>query len=220
VRRQHGRCTLLVRMRPIQPNPNRRFQIALERARADWAAADPVLSCARAGCTYSSEGAAVPFFGLPHVVAHPSGEVTVHQGATTRPAHASIVIVLLHYLLTADGARPADRWVAFRELPDGLFYAQAFAGHAEELLAQKYGADLDSFQHACGALRGMPLDLADASFRFQALPRLAVAVLLWTGDEEFPGRARVLFDAAAGHYLPTEDLSGIGDWLAHRLAKA
>jgi hypothetical protein len=219
VRRQHGRRSLLASMRPIQPDPNQRFQIALERARADWAAADPMLSCAMAGCTYSDEGAVVPFFGVRHVVTHPSGEVTVHQGATTRPAHVSIVIVLLHYLLTADGAPPADRWVAFRELPDGLFYAQAFAGHAEQLLAQRYGADLDAFQRACGALRGMPLDLADASFRFQALPRLAVAVLLWTGDEEFPGRARMLFDAAAGHYLPTEDLSGIGDWLAHRLAR-
>jgi hypothetical protein len=109
--------------------------------------------------------------------------------------------------------------VAFRELPDGLFYAQAFSGHAEALLAQKYGADLEAFRRAAAALGGMPLDLADASFRFQALPRLAVAVLLWRGDEEFPGQARILFDAAAGHYLPTEDLSGIGDWLAHRLAR-
>jgi len=64
----------------------------------------------------------------------------------------------------------------------------------------------------------MPLDLADASFRFQALPRLAVAVLLWSGDESFPDSTH-LFDAAAGHYLPTEELSGIGDWLAHRLAR-
>jgi hypothetical protein len=165
------------------------------------------------------EGVVVPFFGTPHTVSHPSGEVTVLRGATSKAAHASIVIVLLHYLLTADGTRPADRWVAFRELPDGLFYAQAFAGHAEGLLAGKYSADREAFRRAAGALGGMPLDLADASFRFQALPRLALAVLLWSGDEEFPGQARILFDAAAGHYLPTEDLSGIGDWLAHRLAR-
>ena len=35
--------------------------------------------------------------------------------------------------------------------------------------------------------------------------------------DEFPGRVQVLFDAAASHYLPTEDLSGVGDWLAHQL---
>jgi hypothetical protein len=206
-------------MTSVQPDPNQRFQIALDRARADWAAADPAVRCALAGCTYTKEGIVMPFFGVPHTVRHPSGEVTAHHGATSKAAHPSIVIVLLHYLLTADGTRPADRWVAFRELPDGLFYAQAFAGHAEGLLAGKYSADLEAFRRAAGALGGMPLELADTSFRFQALPRLAIAVLLWSGDEEFPGQTRILFDAAAGHYLPTEDLSGIGDWLAHRLAR-
>ena len=138
---------------------------------------------------------------------------------TAKPAHPSVAIALLHYLLTADGAPAADRWVTFRELPDGLFYAQAFAGHEEALLAERFGQDLAAFRTAAAALGGQPLDLADASFRFQALPRLALAVLLWEGDEEFPAQARILFDAHAGHYLPTEDLSGLGDWLAHRLTR-
>jgi hypothetical protein len=206
-------------MTTVQPAPNQRFQIALDRARADWAAADPAVCCALAGCKYAMEGVEVPFFGVPHTVTHPSGAVTAQVGDTVKAAHSSIVIVLLHYLLTADGTRPADRWVAFRELPDGLFYAQAFAGHAEELIAQRFGENVDAFRRACAALNGTPLDLAEASFRFEALPRLAVAVLLWSGDEEFPAQARILYDAVAGHYLPTEDLSGIGDWLAHHLAR-
>jgi hypothetical protein len=151
------------------------------------------------------------------VVSHPKGEAIFQPSG--RAAHPSVNIVLLHYLLTADGTPPADRWLTFRELPDGLFYAKAFAGHAEALLAEKYGTDLAGFNSAAGALGGTPLDLADAGYRFQALPRLPMAVLLWEGDEEFPGQARILFDAHAGHYLPTEDLSGLGDWLAHRLAR-
>ena len=64
---------------------------------------------------------------------------------------------------------------------------------------------------------GAGLAPPDAAYRFQAFPRLAIAVQLWEGDDEFPGRVQVLFDAAASHYLPTEDLSGVGDWLAHKL---
>ena len=207
-----------------QLDPNRRFQIALDRARVAWAAAEPLRCAAQAGCQFTAEGISVPYFGRPHRVTHPDGAVSTAEG---KPAHISINIVLLHYLLTADGAPPADRWLTFRELPDGLFYAQAFAGHAEGALAQKFGADpvpgsghaLAAFKQAATALGGTPLDLADASFRFQALPRLAVAVSLWAGDDEFPGQARMLFDAHAGHYLPTEDLSGIGDWLAHKLIR-
>lgn len=199
-----------------QLDPNRRFQIAYDQTRAEWAAADPARCAASAGCELTPEGVLVPYFGRPHLVTHPAGEAFVQ--ATGKPAHITIAIVLLHYLLRADSAPPADRWLAFRELPDGLFYAQAFAGHAEGLLAGRFGADAAGFRRAALALGGAPLDLADASYRFDALPRLPLAVLLWAGDDEFPGQARVLFDAHAGHYLPTEDLSGVGDWLAHKLA--
>ena len=214
-------------MSQTQPDPNRRFQFALDRARADWAAADPMRAAALAGCTVEPEGVSVSFFGKPYRVTHPDGIITPAPAtapsppAAHRPVHPSVTIVLLHYLLTADGTPPADRWIAFRELPDGLFYAQAFAGHAEVLLAERFGAEqgLAAFHRAATTLGGMPLDLADASYRFQAFPRLAVAVLVWEGDDEFPGQARILFDAAAGHYLPTEDLSGVGDLLAHRLTR-
>jgi hypothetical protein len=171
-----------------------------------------------AGCVRVPEGVIVPYFGRPHLLTHPDGEAVVQT--TGKPAHMTIAIVLMHYLLTADGTPPADRWLAFRELPDGLFYAQAFAGHAEGEIAQKLGANVAGFRNAAAAFGGQPLDLADASFRFQAFPRLAVAVLLWAGDDEFPSQARVLFDAHAGHYLPTEDLAGTGDWLAHKLVHA
>ena len=254
-----------------QLDPNRRFQIALDRSRAAWAAVDPARAAARAGCSLSAgsatdaaatnaevakgsaaditlaggvfadtvtdEAAAsgnnasgananqpvarraviVPFFGGPHSVSHPEGETVFIP--TGRQAHVSVAIVLMHYLLTADGTPPADSWSAFRDLPDGLFYAQAFAAHAETPLATRFGNDLAAFDRAAEALRGFRLDLADRSYRFQALPRLAVAVLLWEGDDEFARRASILFDAQAGHYLPTEDLSGIGDWLSHRLLK-
>jgi len=208
-----------------QLDPNRRFQIAYDRTREDWAAADPARCAALSGCTMTPDGVLAPYFGRPHLVTHPAGEAFVQ--ATGKPAHVTIAIVLMHYLLKADGMPPADRWLAFRQLPDGLFYAQAFADHAEGLLAQRYGSDVAGFRRAAAALGGTTLDAApggglappDAFFRFQALPRLAVAVQLWEGDEEFPGRVSVLFDAHAGHYLPTEDLSGIGDWLAHKLVR-
>ena len=140
-----------------QLDPNRRFQFALDRAHADWAAADPARCAALAGCAVSPGCATaqlaiiVPFFGRPHLVTHPAGAAwravnPAHAEEPPRDAHVSIQIVVLHHLLTADGTPPADRWLAFRELPDGLFYAQAFAGHAEGLLAEKLGANLDGFR--------------------------------------------------------------------------
>ena len=56
-----------------QPDPHRRFQVALERARADWAVADPALSAGLAGCVLSPQGVVLPFFGAWHLVTHPDG---------------------------------------------------------------------------------------------------------------------------------------------------
>ncbi len=207
--------------------PERRFADALTKAREQWAAADAAASAARAGCRPTEDGVLVPLFGRPHLVRHPGGEVVVVQpGAPADlgvPAHIAVAVLLLHYLLLADGAAPAGSWSAYRELPDGLFYAASFAGRAEAPLTRAFAgspADLDVFRAAARAAGGDALTLGDASFRFVALPRVDVAVLVWAGDDEEPGEARMLFDANAGHYLPAEDLAGLGGQLAHQLAGA
>jgi hypothetical protein len=41
--------------------------------------------------------------------------------------------------------------------------------------------------------------------------------MLWEGDDEFPARGQIVFDSAAGHCLPAEDLAGLGGLLARRL---
>ncbi|HJW76693.1 MAG TPA: DUF3786 domain-containing protein, partial [Thermoleophilia bacterium] len=76
---------------------------------------------------------------------------------------------------------------------------------------------LERLRAGAVALGGEPLDLADVAHAFDVLPRARMAVLLWRSDEDFPARASILFDAAASHYLPTEDLAGLADVLARRL---
>jgi uncharacterized membrane protein len=201
----------------------RRFRDALEEACARWAAADPVWRGAQAGCQVAEGRVLVPFFAVPHAVTHPGGEVT----AGDEPVPTAVRILLLHYLLRADGTPLAHDWCVFRDLPDGMFYAQAFAERGEKPIAAAFGGPaepaaeegLGRFRAAAAALGGEPLKLADAAYAFQVLPRLPVAVLLWAGDDEFPARASIVFDSAAGHYLPAEDLAGIGGLLAGRLAR-
>jgi hypothetical protein len=221
-----------------------RFQKALDKALSDWAVADPARCAGLAGCQAVPGGVLVPYFGQPHLVTHPEGRVAplgdeaaralasggagaAPSDAPGKPVHVSIVILLLHYLLTADATPVAERWVQFREIPGGMFYAQAFEAHTGPPLSRlvadvdpkAFAAHVAAFRAAGARIAGVDLDLADAALRFRALPRLPVAALLWAGDDEFPGRAAILFDAHAHHYLPVEDLSGMGEWLAHKLAR-
>ena len=128
--------------------------------------------------------------------------------------------MLLYYLHTADGSPMADRWIGFRELPDGAFYHQAFQGYSGNRVAQAFGDRPDAYHQAARALNGWPLPaLAEHAYTFSPLPRLRLAAVLWPGDEDFPAKASILFDAAASHFMTTDGLALLGSGLASRLIK-
>jgi len=158
------------------------------------------------------------FLMRPVQVTWPGGVVTAVEGGA--PLKHAEALLVLHYLAGADGAPMADRWVAFRELPDALAYGQACTGRVEPSLVAVFGTDPEAFHRGSRALGASPLEFGDASYAFQVLPRVALAIVLYEGDDEFPPAVNVLFDAAAGHYLPTEDLAILGGIFVGRLIVA
>jgi hypothetical protein len=125
--------------------------------------------------------------------------------------------MFFYYFLTADGAPYADKWIAFRDLPGGMFYHQAYQGYSGDRLSKAIDNHVNVFERAAKNLGGLKLDIGDASFAFDALPRVRVAAVYYAGDEDFPASANVLFDASASHYLPTDALGGVGSALVDRL---
>jgi hypothetical protein len=125
--------------------------------------------------------------------------------------------LLLTYLQTADGTPAAGRWISFRELPNGGFYHQAFQGYAPSRLTKRWGFDVDGFSAACRTLGGRRLDLGDAAFVLPVLQRIELAVVYWLGDEDFPSRASILFDANAHHYMVTDGLAILGSRLVGKI---
>ncbi len=128
--------------------------------------------------------------------------------------------VLLQYLVLADRTPLAQQWVSLRELPDGAFYEQAFQGYSGNRVARTFKSDLKMFRALALKLGGEPLSLGDASFRFEALPKIPLAIVYWSGGDEFPSSAKVLFDASAGHYSHLEMLAHLGAMLCERLIEA
>ena len=125
--------------------------------------------------------------------------------------------LLLTYLLTADGAPTAGRWMSFRELPDGGFYHQAFQGYTGDRLVKKWQLDLEGFATACRSLGGSPVDLGSAGFSLEVLPQVKLAVVYWLGDEDFPSKASMLFDANAHFYMVIDGLAILGSRLVDRI---
>lgn len=206
--------------------PEEAYGPALEKAVSDLRPLDPWLVALRSDTKYTSltetsSQIEVRFWGKDYVVRYPEVSVEeVEKMAVGQEPPIAIKILILHYLINADGVHLADSWVAFRELPGGRVYDAAFRRRANLRLAQTFGRDLDGFVAAAEALGGTRLTYGDASFLFPIFPRLRLAAVLYLADEEFPASANVLFDAAASRYLPTEDLAVLGGMLAGRLVKA
>lgn len=198
----------------------------IERAdemRARLRERDPFVLAERTGSEYVDLGGGkgsfrLPYYGVPHVIDFPA--LVVRVEAAGRECGLNRSSLFFYYLDTADGGPMADKWIAFRELPGGLFYHQAYQGYSGDRLAQAINNRTSVFERAAANLGGTRLSLGDAAFAFQALPRVRVAAVYYAGDEDFPASANVLFDAAASHYLPTDALAGVGSALVDKLTGA
>ncbi|MCD5407989.1 DUF3786 domain-containing protein [Candidatus Bipolaricaulota bacterium] len=169
----------------------------------------------RGGGSVEGEALVLPFFGAPYRVTWPELRVLAPDG---EECPEELTALLLDYLLFGDGTAPCGRGIGFRELPHGGFYFRAFQGYTGDILVREL--DLVAFRRAAETLGGEPVELGDAAYRFFALPKLSLAVVWWEGDEEFPPKAAVLFDATAGGYLPAEGLAILGRILCRRLIRA
>lgn len=198
------------------------YKPAMDKARREIAQVDPWETAFKAAVDYFEIDLRkgewlVPFWGKRYRVTYPEGIVTEED--TGKSPSIIVSLLILHYLLTAEGVRPADHWVSFREFPGGQGYWPVFQARTASKLAKAFGKDKEAFERAALALGGERLSFGDSSFLFRMFPRLWVAVVLNLADEEFGPSVQVLFDATAGKYLPTEDLVVLGEMLTHGLLK-
>lgn len=200
-----------------------RLSLLVAQARAQMRAMDPQILARRSGSVWDSGDAlGLRFWGELYRVRLP--ELLIEQTESRARPSDFTQALLLAYLATADGTPPSGQWIAYRDLPDGMFYAQAFRGYAEARLARELGAGgIDLFRRGMERLGATPERLGSgaghAAYSVQVLPRIRLAAVYWLGDEDFPSQASVLFESTAAHYLSTDGLAVLGSHLVNRILK-
>lgn len=117
-------------------------------------------------------------------------------------------LILLVYLLNVKDLPLSRHMVSAHELREAHFFQGPHALDTRGLLA-RYGRDPEGFCAAARNLGGTSLDLADAAFRLQALPRVPLYYLLWRSDEEFGARLSILFDRSIQEHLSADAIWGL-----------
>ena len=190
-------------------------KVADLREALGWVPADAIAQLS--GAVLEGESFRLSMLFEPYLI---DTNTYVVRTAAGPEASSFIQALVLTYLHTADGIPAAGRWVSFRELPEGTFYHQAFQGYAADRLVRRWGLDSEGVATACRSFDGTPIDLGDAGYRLQVLPRLDLAVVYWLGDEDLASRASILFDANAPHYMVTDGLAILGSHLVDKLLRS
>jgi hypothetical protein len=186
--------------------------------RAELKKANPRRLAANCGATIHEGQLELLFWG-ENVQLKPEDYVA-HSMANGRKLDTFNQALLAYYLQTADGTALSGTWTGFSELPNGQFYAAAFQGYTGNELIKNFGNDFLSFTVAAKKVGGQLKTFADRAYVFQVLPRVAIMVAGWRGDEDFPPSFRLLFDSQVDHYLPTDVCAISGSVLTRRLIKA
>jgi hypothetical protein len=195
-----------------------RLAPVVEEAKATLRSVRPGKLVLRSGCEQDEDGDfRLEFFGQEYVIS--AKDLTVRRPTTGEACSSFTQSLILTYLATADGTTPSSRWVGFRELPNGMFYVQAFQGYTGGRLVRELAGGIDAFRRGAEALGGEPLELGDAGYVFTVFPRVHLALVYWEGDDEFPSQARVLFEDSAARYMSTDGLAILGSQLVGRLLK-
>jgi hypothetical protein len=144
----------------------------------------------------------VTFLNQRYRVLLPDGEVTTESGEDPPLVRR---VLILHYLIQAQGTALARRWIDFRSLPGGVVYYPVFRGRVISRLVRMFGGRPQELILAAAPLGGRPIEMADWAVEIPAFPRVPVVLALWEGSEEFGPEGTVMYDDALPAYLETED---------------
>jgi hypothetical protein len=197
-----------------------RLAPVVDRARDALCDVDPVDLARRTGCLPEVDGTLRLALYQEDYTIEPADWTIRRRDTGDEPTEFTQALILT-YLVTADGTPPSGRWIGYRDLPDGMFYAQAFRGYAELRLARELGDEgFGRYRAAAAALGGTPIEIGDAGHAFAVLPRVRLGAVYWLGDEDFPSRTSILFEDTAPHYMSTDGLAVLGSHLVNALLDA
>ncbi len=159
----------------------------------------------------------VPFFNETIVLTLPAGSFVSEAGANVTLVTR---IIILHYINSATGIPFAGEKIAYGDIPACMHYDPVFEKRVLKPLVRAFGYDKYSFKEAGNLIGAREEEFGDASFTLFAFPKVPITFILWEGDEEFPPRAKALFDPSVTGYLPLEDIVVIAKLAAGRILKS
>ncbi|MBS3791595.1 DUF3786 domain-containing protein [Candidatus Bipolaricaulota bacterium] len=189
--------------------------IQKKEIRRNLRTSEPEEIAKRSGARFEEGEIRVKFFDEEFQVKTPEFEVK----QSSDPEKRHLAELILNYLSLANFPSGSGEWIAFREIPHGDFYSSNFKKNTENRLSRKFQNGREKFVLVSEKLGGEKIDMGDSGYAFQALPRFKIALVFWSGGDEFRDKVNVLFEKPAPECLTPEGLSLLGKKFCNRFVE-
>lgn len=142
-----------------------------------------------------------------------------HEAPPITPPHEYFYLFVIYYLLRVKGSPLSGEWISEKDLPGGPTFFRGPHLIPTDMISRRFGDDLQFFTAWCHQLGGTPVEMADAAFRFEITPEIPVAVLYWSGDEDFPAEAKILYDRSITEVLTLDILFALAVGVCSRISQ-
>jgi hypothetical protein len=206
---------------PKQKNYELGYKLALKLAGEQLGKLDIEEQCRKSGARYvvidSQKLIIIEYLGQSYQITLPDMQISLVKGKAEVPLQEKVLI--LHYLTLAKGVPMANKFIAFKELPEGANYSPTFSKRSIEPLVKHFGREPHRLIEAAERLDGRKVDYGDVAVTIDGFSRVPITLVLWRGDEEFPPRGNILFDASILGYLATYDITVLCETITWKLVK-
>ena len=135
------------------------------------------------------------------------------------PAKDFYKLLLLHYIANENKVLRLrrDEWISFKDMDGGEAYFPAFKKRAIDPILRKYGNNPAGIFERIKSFNAEKIGTGTAAISINAFPKIKIAVILWTKDDEFSADCNMLFNPEIKDILPTEDTAVLGGIIASLL---
>lgn len=123
----------------------------------------------------------------------------------------------IHYLLKAKVTDIANTWISEKDVVGGTTFFRGPHRIPTHLIADRINNDVEAFKARCEQLNGHLVQMADAAYTFEIVPRIPVALLYWCGDDDFPAASIILYDQTIADHLAPDIIYALAVGICRRL---
>jgi len=160
-------------------------------------------------CNFLNGSFTIVSFGQTIEISYPEGEIINLSMETFHSLDKRLL--LLNYLSHAKNIPLSDKWVSYRDLPNGNVFYPHIKKYVIEALGDFFSNCDKIILRECLKATGFELIQAKADLTAKGFfaPRIPILLHFWEGEEDIPSTSQILFDSTIAEQMHIEDSAAL-----------